>query len=171
MDIVIIALLAVGAFVIGIVGNITASELYDCTPTLSRWIIDRAVARMPERNRDRYREEWYANHEDWRGGKLGKLWHALGCYFSTRALNEIAEKKLKQELGHSQDEDEAKRLKRLVQLLKAFKQQEEERHALKIYTTNFDVLAAEVILRVKANNESPLEALCDQLSKELNKSS
>jgi hypothetical protein len=130
---------------------------------------DRAVSRMPELDRGRYREEWYANNEDWRGGKVGKLWHAFGCYFSTRALNEIAEKKINQKLSNFQ-KDEARHLEHVAQLLEALRQQQEQRHRQKIYTTNFDALIAKVIQRDNANNESTVEALSDELSKVLNRS-
>jgi hypothetical protein len=68
---------AVGTFVLKLV----IREAEDWLPVCSRNIIARAAERLPESQRNRYREEWLA-HADELPGPLGKLIHSLGCYFS-----------------------------------------------------------------------------------------
>jgi hypothetical protein len=50
-------------------------------------LVDRIASRIPDLERDRYREEWHA-HIDECPGSLGKLWHVAGC---ARAAGLIAE--------------------------------------------------------------------------------
>ena len=50
--------------VLGVAGSLLASELYAWSPRLVRWLVARAVARLPDAERDRYREEWSAHVED-----------------------------------------------------------------------------------------------------------
>ncbi|MEZ5787874.1 MAG: hypothetical protein R3D62_15685 [Xanthobacteraceae bacterium] len=65
--------------------ELIATELYDRAPSLARWLIACAVGRLPDYERDRYREEWLA-HLNECPGKLGQLWHALGCLVSVPGL-------------------------------------------------------------------------------------
>jgi hypothetical protein len=88
MDLLIALLLVIGSFIVGIAGNLLASELYDRAPSLARWLIDCAVARLPESERERCREEWYADNNAWPGGKLGKVRHAAGCWFGAHAVGQ-----------------------------------------------------------------------------------
>lgn len=85
MDIVIAGFFILGSLIVGIVGNLIASEIYDRSPRLANWLIGRAIERLPEHQRPRYREEWSA-HLDECPGKLGKIWHAIGCSFSASAV-------------------------------------------------------------------------------------
>ncbi len=64
MDFVIASFLVAGSFLVRIVGNLLASELYDCAPSLAHWLIDRAVNSLAEQKRARYREEWYAHLDE-----------------------------------------------------------------------------------------------------------
>src|SRR2546426_38312 len=93
MDLLIICIAVVlflGSVIGSIAGNMIASELYDWAPTLARWTIERAVARLPKNSRTRYREEWLADNND-HAGKIGKVCHALGCYFaSTRLATDVS---------------------------------------------------------------------------------
>lgn len=85
MELLIVMILIVGSFIVGIVGNVIASELYDSAPSLAHRLIEIAVGRLPEHDRARFREEWNA-HIDECSSKLGKLWHAAGCLFGAHAV-------------------------------------------------------------------------------------
>ena len=78
-------ILVVGSIIGSIVGNMIASELYDHAPSLAVWLVERAASQLPEPKRNRYREEWLA-HLDECPGKLGKLYHALGCWLGARTI-------------------------------------------------------------------------------------
>jgi hypothetical protein len=52
---------------------------------LARWIIEKAVKRLPAGDCDRFREEWLA-HLDETPGTLRKLWHAFGCHLGAAKL-------------------------------------------------------------------------------------
>jgi len=96
MDLV-VAAIALALFIVSIVGSIAgnriASGLYDCAPFLARWLIDKASVRLSARDRQRYREQWHADNNDWPGGRLGKIWHAIGCYFSARQIARLSNSK------------------------------------------------------------------------------
>jgi hypothetical protein len=66
-------------------GNMIASQLYDCTPLLARWLVLRAIVRLPQSERDRYREEWLSHLAEC-PGKLTGLYHAFGCLRASGAL-------------------------------------------------------------------------------------
>jgi hypothetical protein len=71
-------IVAGGSILGGVLGKLLVGEIVDWIPTIAHRIVDRAVNRLPEQERSRYREEWYAHIDDC-PGKLGKLWHAAGC--------------------------------------------------------------------------------------------
>ena len=78
MDILMgVALIA--SVVIGVAGNLIASEIYDRSPSIARWLISRAAARLPKSEIARRKEEWLAHMEEC-PGKLGQLIHAVGCF-------------------------------------------------------------------------------------------
>ena len=80
MELVIWFVLLVGPLVLAIVCNLVACDLYDRAPLMAKRLIDKAVSRLPDNTRERYREEWYAHlHEI--SGNMSKLSHALRCYF------------------------------------------------------------------------------------------
>jgi hypothetical protein len=85
MDLLVVGLLSLATFALGIIGNLVASEFYDRAPNLAAWLIARAVRQLPEPDRARYLEEWRGHLEEC-PGKLGKLWHALGCCFGATKL-------------------------------------------------------------------------------------
>jgi hypothetical protein len=57
MDILTI-LLALLSLAAGIVLKLIASEFQDWIPTLARRLVDHAVVKLSETDRERYREEW-----------------------------------------------------------------------------------------------------------------
>ncbi len=75
----------------GILGSLVAAELYCWAPHIARKSIERAVLRLPESERDRFREEWLA-HLDECPGSLAKLWHSLGCFQGAAAMTAVAPK-------------------------------------------------------------------------------
>jgi len=64
---------------VGVVSGIVTGELSAHAEPMARWIISKAVARLPADDRERFREEWLAHLEEVPGA-VGKLWHATGCY-------------------------------------------------------------------------------------------
>jgi hypothetical protein len=55
---------------------------------IARWIIDKAIERLPADDRQRFREEWLA-HLDETPGALRKICHAIGCYLCAAKLAKI----------------------------------------------------------------------------------
>lgn len=68
-------LISIGLSVV--VGVITA-EIIAYAPCIARWLIKRAVLKLPEPERSRYLEEWLS-HADELPGNLTKTLHALSC--------------------------------------------------------------------------------------------
>ena len=68
------------AIIEGIVGDLIANEIVAHKRAIAGWLVENAVQRLPESERDRYREEWLA-HLDEVPGLIGQLRHALGCNF------------------------------------------------------------------------------------------
>jgi hypothetical protein len=79
------AVLLIGSAISSIVGNIIASDLYDRFPSLALWLIKRAISVLPEQDASRYREEWLS-HLDECPSNIGKLSHAIGCWYGARRL-------------------------------------------------------------------------------------
>jgi hypothetical protein len=75
----------IGAILIGVIINLISDETQGIVPKLAHWLLDLAVARLPERLRARYDEEWAAVLNDTRG-PLTKVWCASGFLISTRAI-------------------------------------------------------------------------------------
>jgi hypothetical protein len=59
------------------IGIITA-EIIAYAPSIARWLIKRAVLKLPEPERDRYLEEWLSHAQEL-PGNLTKVLHALSC--------------------------------------------------------------------------------------------
>ncbi len=81
MELLIVILVSVATVVVGIVGNLVASKLYDRAPSLAHWLIGRAAAHLPDEERARRFEEWLADNNDY-PGKIGKAVHAVGCFIA-----------------------------------------------------------------------------------------
>src|SRR5690348_750335 len=65
--------------------HLVSSELYGLGAAIARKLIEKAAARLPEQERDRYREEWLAHYREC-PGTFAKLWHAMGCMSASSAL-------------------------------------------------------------------------------------
>jgi hypothetical protein len=72
-------------FLVSMASKLFAAEIGANAPRWSGRLIEHAVGRLPEQERTRYREEWFA-HLDETPGALGKLKHALGCVFAARKV-------------------------------------------------------------------------------------
>jgi hypothetical protein len=73
---------------IGAVSRIVTGELSAHVEPMARWIIGKAVERLPAEDRDRFREEWVA-HLGEIPGTVRKLGHALGCYIGATAITQV----------------------------------------------------------------------------------
>ena len=65
-------------FLMSILGNLIASQIYDVLPKTAAWLIARASGRLAIKKRDRYSEEWSAHLENCEGN-LAKFFHGVGC--------------------------------------------------------------------------------------------
>jgi two-component sensor histidine kinase len=75
---------------IGMAGRILTGELGAHVEPMARWIIEKAVQRLPAENRKRFREEWLAHLEEVPSA-VRKLWHAFGCYLcATKVARVVA---------------------------------------------------------------------------------
>jgi hypothetical protein len=79
---------------IGVISGIVTGELSAHVEPMARWIIGKAVERLPADDRDRFREEWVA-HLDEIPGTVRKLGHALGCYIGATAITQVLERQRK----------------------------------------------------------------------------
>jgi hypothetical protein len=73
------------AVVLGAVGSILAYEICAHADPVARWLIIRAVARLPEPQRNVRLEEWLA-HLNETPGAIRKLLHGVGCWFGAPAI-------------------------------------------------------------------------------------
>lgn len=79
MDIMTALLTLIASVVGAVLLKLLSSEVEAWLPKLAHRVIDRATRGVPESERDRYREEWYADLEEF-PGKLSKLFRAIGFY-------------------------------------------------------------------------------------------
>lgn len=70
---------------IGLLMNVLGNDLYDRCPRLAKWIIRKAVARLPEEKRAEYEEAWLAHLADCET-KVDQVRHALGVYWSVGGI-------------------------------------------------------------------------------------
>lgn len=82
------AMLAISSVVGALFLKLLLSEIEAWLPRLACFLIARAVVRLPELERERHREEWLADSNQF-PGKLAKLWHALGCLVATLEMREL----------------------------------------------------------------------------------
>jgi len=79
-------------FLAGVLGTAFSQQLADefkaWIPWVVRRVIQRALAQLPEDQRERFQEEW-RSHVDEVPGEIGKLYVALGCLFAARKMASI----------------------------------------------------------------------------------
>jgi hypothetical protein len=76
---------ALAAIVLAALGAMAGAQANASAPAVARWIVRRAVLRLPPELRERYTEQWLADLQDI-PGPLAKLWTAVGFVVSTGAL-------------------------------------------------------------------------------------
>ncbi|MCW6512281.1 hypothetical protein [Lichenifustis flavocetrariae] len=69
----------------GLILNILATDVYERCPWIAAWILERAVKRLPDDKRARYREEWASHLADCTT-KLDQIWHAAGSWWSVGSI-------------------------------------------------------------------------------------
>ena len=99
------ALLALGSLLCAAGIKLAISELQDWMPAIARRIVDCAVAQLPSGGQCRYREEWYADLDEFLG-KLSKLLRAISLYcgafqIARLKLNETSNSKYEELVVHS----------------------------------------------------------------------
>jgi hypothetical protein len=88
MEFLTAAIFGAGGFLGAVLIHLVASDLHEWMSHLTRRLIMSAAGRVPEPDRDRYREEWLA-HLDECVGVFSKLRHALEVLVSARVLKSI----------------------------------------------------------------------------------
>lgn len=66
--------------------GLLAAEVYVHAAPLARWIVERAIARLPAEERERRHGEWLADLNDMPGA-IEKLFWALGCHWAATVTN------------------------------------------------------------------------------------
>ena len=64
--------------VLAVLAALIVEEIHANSTSVARWLILRAVRRLPEQERERFHEEWTAHLND-AETVFRKLWHAIGC--------------------------------------------------------------------------------------------
>jgi hypothetical protein len=84
-----------GEIALGACGSLLAAEVWAHADPLSRWLIRRAVLRIPEEQRARLEEEWLAHLEE-TPGAVRKLLHAIGCWSGAPAVGRAVAGRIQQ---------------------------------------------------------------------------
>jgi hypothetical protein len=71
---------------VGAAGSLLAAEVYVHAEPVARWLIRKAAARVPERDRERRQEEWLADLNDMPGAVQKLLW-GVGCHWAATVAN------------------------------------------------------------------------------------
>jgi hypothetical protein len=75
---------------IGVGGSLLAAEAFAHADPVSRWLVNRAAARLSdEGERERRREEWLADLNDMPGAMRKLLW-CMGCHWAAIVANRQA---------------------------------------------------------------------------------
>src|SRR5437879_1569200 len=78
----------VGAIAIAVASRLLSDDAKEWLPWITRHLIERAVARLPESEREKRWEEWNSDVNEW-PGNLAKVYRALGYLFAARAILDI----------------------------------------------------------------------------------
>jgi hypothetical protein len=131
---------------LGVLGRILGTEIEAWAPIVSKRLIDRAIQRLPELERERFREEWFAHLEEC-PGSLSKLLHALGCVRGAGEIYVFPRIKLNRENSTSAKETGAIILfVKIVQNILSIKPSSEEdaKAELKALKRKLDALELEI---------------------------
>jgi hypothetical protein len=80
---------------IGAAGSLLAAEIWSHAEPLARWLVRRAVRRLPEAQRERRQEEWLAHLEE-TPGAVRKLLHGVGCWSGAPAVGRAVAGRVRQ---------------------------------------------------------------------------
>src|ERR1700719_2650024 len=78
-----------GAILIPVTARVVGDDVKEWLPWTTQRLVERAVSRLPEEERDRFEEEWWA-HINELPGNLAKVYAAWGCLSASKAINHIA---------------------------------------------------------------------------------
>jgi hypothetical protein len=78
-----------GAIIIAVTGRLFSDEIKEWLPWITRYLTERAVSRLPESEREKRREEWESDLNEW-PGNLAKLYRAWGYLSASRSIAKIA---------------------------------------------------------------------------------
>jgi lipopolysaccharide/colanic/teichoic acid biosynthesis glycosyltransferase len=78
-----------GAIIIAVAGRLLSDDVKEWLPWITRHLIERAVSRLPENEREKRREEWESDVDEW-PGNLAKVYRAWGYLSAAKAIHRIA---------------------------------------------------------------------------------
>lgn len=78
----------VAAVLIPTAARIVADDFKEWSPWITRRLIQRAVSRLPESERERTEEEWWSDVNEW-PGNLAKIYRACGYLSASRSIGNI----------------------------------------------------------------------------------
>jgi lipopolysaccharide/colanic/teichoic acid biosynthesis glycosyltransferase len=79
-----------GAIIIPVTARVVGDDVKEWLPWITRRLVELAVSRLPEQERDRFEEEWWA-HINELPGNLAKVFAAWGYLSASKAINHIAQ--------------------------------------------------------------------------------
>jgi hypothetical protein len=78
-----------GAILIPVTARVVGDDVKEWLSWITQHLVERAVSRLPEEERDRFEEEWWA-HINELPGNLAKVYAAWGCLCASKAINHIS---------------------------------------------------------------------------------
>ncbi len=78
------------AVLIPIATRLITDDLKEWLPWITRWLVKRAVRRLPEDQRERLEEEWWSHINDC-PGDLAKIYVAYGYLAASKSINRIVQ--------------------------------------------------------------------------------
>ena len=85
MGMILAAAAVLGAILCAVFSKVLADEFKAWRPWIAEWLVERAVAKLPEDKRERYGEEW-RSHINEVPGDIGKIVVAFGLGSASRAI-------------------------------------------------------------------------------------
>src|SRR5947209_20076049 len=79
----------IGAILIPVTARVLGDDVKEWLPWITKRLVQRAVSRLPDEERARFEEEWWA-HINELPGNLAKAYAAWGCLSASKAINHIA---------------------------------------------------------------------------------
>jgi hypothetical protein len=79
----------IGTIATTIIGRLLSDDAKEWLPWLTRHLIERAVDRLPKHQREKHREEWNSDVNEW-PGNLAKVYRAWGFLSAAKDIRHIA---------------------------------------------------------------------------------